>query len=392
MALPVQIAKTSIAVFAHQNISDEGMRHAMLGELDRLMLSEVGDNPYINIGALGHAARERDRIVSRLLSDWIDEELTPLRARIGPPMPDWSLASTPFLDRVDCKALEFDESLLKKLSGTSSEIPHSEVCHSLVKRLLPQEILDRLIDFSEGYSPYSAMLLQGIPLKALAGTLLGVGKLLGEPYAETHETRNIVQDIRPLPRYSHSQTSASSEVPLLDHVENVWTERVPDWVCVACVQNIEKAETTILHPVQAIYSMVQAGLSSEIGYLFDREFWVRDPESFGSDVGKRYGFPLFTGYFEHPQVHADFADMGSDSARHAEAYEIFKHHCGLVRRSVCLEPGDILLIRNTGHTSGYLYQQAMHGRGAFRANSVEGLERHLMRILVQAVSQRSKPI
>ena len=249
------------------------------------------------------------------------------------------------------------------------------------------ESLNTEIDcLREGVVDNSAVLIKGVPIANLDREILHIASRLGEPFVEANENSDLIQNIRPKLDLAHSQTSASSLAPLLDHVENAGTDNVPDWVIIGCVQNTEGAETTVLHPVKAMYAMAKDGFYKEIALLWDKKFWVKEPESFGGLREKKQGLSVFSESPIHPNVMADFADMGSDSSEHARAYELFREYCGRVRESICLEAGDILALRNTGSNKPYLYQQSMHGRGKFRADPIPGKERHLKRTFVRQVA------
>lgn len=383
MAVTTQVALASAAVFAAGRETDATVREQFLGRLQGLEADQAGRISVFTNGRLQQLAQGLDA-PSRLCREWLDAELGGLHERCLPAQVGWRLERAPLLETVDLRGTSLSERILAQL--TEFAVPNSDplACRHAVTELLPASASATLEQFGQGFSPSPGLLLRGLsPVKALPGIILGVAASVGQPFTEDNESSVLVQHIRPRPELAFSQTSASSEAPLLEHVENVGTPNVPDWLAIGCMRNLEMAETSVLHPVEAMYSMVRAGLLVDVARLFENKYWVRNPESFGGERTKLQGMRVLSGPSENPSVQADFADMGSDSPEHARAFEAFREHCGIVREMVCLEPGDVLLLRNTGHQSAYLHQQSMHGRGSFRAHPVPGQERYLLRVFIR---------
>jgi len=258
-------------------------------------------------------------------------------------------------------------------------------CEVALRSSLPDHTLDKLEDFSRGKLDTASLHLKGFPVCPQTDQLLlGTGQILGTCYVETSESDRIVQHISPKDTDATLQKSSSSKVPLYMHVENVGTQRVPDWVGIFCERNYERAHTTIVNPVDAMNQMLRDGLIDEVACLWEHEYWIQTPASFGEGRKRTYGHGVFSGDIARPNVTADFADMGSNSTDHANAFELFREYCQERAASVCLSPGDILFMRNTGpKDSTQNHTQCMHGRGQFEPHNAIELQRLLKRVFIE---------
>ena len=235
--------------------------------------------------------------------------------------------------------------------------------------LLPEEVDTKLDALSQGVSDYGALHIRGFDIRGVGrATALALAKRIGEPYAEGNETDEIVQTIQPRGDEADLQTSGSFDTDLDAHVENVGQENVPDFLVLACEDNVEQAETVVISPLKALWSMRRQGLYKEEALLWRDGFWVQQPISFGQQ-GRRDHHKVIEGYAELPIVHADFADVGSEDGATQEAYRLFQKACLEEAQTVILQSGDALLLRNTGpslRTPTAL--QVMHGRKHFTPN------------------------
>ena len=237
--------------------------------------------------------------------------------------------------------------------------------------LLPKEIDTKLDALSQGVSDYGALHIRGFDIRGVGrATALALAKRIGEPYAEGNETDEIVQTIQPCDDEANLQTSGSFDTDLDAHVENVGQENVPDFLVLVCEDNIEQAETIVISPLQALWSMRRRGLYKEESLLWRDRFWVRTPMSFAQQ-DRRDHHKVVEGYAELPIVHADFADVGSEDGATQKAYGLFQKACLEEAQTIILQSGDALLLRNTGpslHAPTAL--QVMHGRKPFTPNRI----------------------
>lgn len=380
MAVTARVVLASAAAYAATGISDPATRDSFLAAICTNI--PAGELPLENGGIAGRVSGS-DSTIALVVAEWQRASLSSVGSRFSPGLLGWRMQGEELVIVADT-AQEVPESAVAELIALSVNAADPEKAETAARAALRGPAWESFIEYAAGGTAASGFLFRGFPNPAaLPALLLGVMNVLGRPFTETSETRELVQHIRPRPELAESQTSASSTVALLDHVENVGTENVPDWLGIGCVRNVEGAQTTVLNPVAAMYSMLDAGLVPEVSRLFEDRFWVRDPQSFGGERVKRHGMRVFSGAEEHPRVEADFADMGSDSASHEAAFQAFREHCGKVRQLICLGPGDLLLLRNTGSEPPDRFQQAMHGRGPFTAHRVAGQERHLLRVFAR---------
>lgn len=230
----------------------------------------------------------------------------------------------------------------------------------------PNNLMDELDAFAHGYSSFGALLIKGFNVDGGGQiTAQTLAELLGVPYTEQSETSAIVQSISPRHEEAKLQTSGSFDVDLEVHVENVGQANVPDFVVLVCERNNEQAETIVLSPLKALWTMRKNGLYKEEALLWDSKFWVRAPTSFSTNE-RQDNHQIITGLAALPDFHADFADVGSDDPESRAAYNLFKDICLDVSEKVILQPGDALLIRNTGpNQTSPTAVQVMHGRKQF---------------------------
>ena len=228
-----------------------------------------------------------------------------------------------------------------------------------------------LEDFASGKLPYPALHLKGLPVghegKTLEKELWNTATTIGHPYVEVSEGSQVIQNIKPRKNQAKEQSSGSSDAELVLHMENPGTERVPDYVGIACVRNLEGAETTLVNPLKTLHAMLEKGYHREAALLFEPKFWLAPPYSFDQNRPKSQGWSLFDGSIWRPDVTMDFEAMGSDSKAHADAFEIFKQEARSLSQRIILEPGDILFIRNTAKNlpDGHWYEMSLHGRKPF---------------------------
>jgi hypothetical protein len=260
--------------------------------------------------------------------------------------------------QVDCPSAKAFRAALEQPIDPTSELPVG------LRRMCSE--------FAAGETVYGALHLQGFDVdgEGAAATALALAHCIGEPYAEAHETDQIVQTITPHPEESVQQTSGSYDVALEAHVENVGQERVPDYIVLVCERNLEGAETWVISPVEALWDMRRRGLYREEALLWQAGFWVRRPFSFGLQEYQQ-GHRVVQGNIMQPSIYADFADVGSDNPELAAAYRHFEEACAAWAQPVRLAAGDALLLRNTGPSLlAPCAVQVMHGRGPYRPDPV----------------------
>lgn len=280
----------------------------------------------------------------------------------------------------ESRALEEKTKSLRTISCEKSQDLH---CANVVRNALPERILKQIEGFANNQYPEAVLHIKNLPLcKQSDQILLGIGRIIGNPYIEYLEAKEIVQHISPKKRDADLTTSASYNIPLVLHVENAGTDRVPDWVSLFCERNDEKAETTLVCLVKAVFEMLTDGKDKEVALLFDNKFWARAPLSFGANGSRKESLPILSGYLCHPSVMVDFIDMGSDSATHQKAFDVFKGYCEKSEDVVCLERGDLLVMRNQGPKDGKMFHQIAHGRKRFTPVSDSTNQRLLKRLFI----------
>jgi hypothetical protein len=110
--------------------------------------------------------------------------------------------------------------------------------------------------------------------------------------------------------------------------------------------------------------MIEDGHYEVVARLWRSDFWAQAPTSFG-EQSARTGLSVLSGYFELPRVMADFADIGAIDDVAVKAYKLFRQYCEQMMESLVLNPGEVILMRNTGPKPGEFHDQTMHGRRSF---------------------------
>ncbi|HYF97308.1 MAG TPA: hypothetical protein VD947_04720 [Patescibacteria group bacterium] len=290
--------------------------------------------------------------------------------------------------------------------------PNPEVLNSvsLIHDQTPKDnnaVNNALEAMKSGTANYAALLIQKLsirPQQKMDDSIMEVADTLGEPFAESKETgtHNPIQEITPDDRVADLQTSSSSTTPLRLHTENLGTENIPDWVLIACAQNLEKAPTLIVNPVETVRVMGAIGLTRQLQLLREPAFGVQEPTAFalatGRDEGERKllkdNIPIISGLNQSvgeqegaPVVEVDFEAMTTDSYEHKNALAVFEVLAQKMAHKVVTRQGDLLVIRNTAQNratnDGIIYASALHGRDRFVPMADSQRKRKLKRVFVR---------
>jgi L-asparagine oxygenase len=258
------------------------------------------------------------------------------------------------------------------------------------RRLLPAEVHDALIDFSDEPDPAGALLLKGMPVGRLSltpshptehtdkddtseMTLLTVARALGQPigYLPEHGG-DIVQNIVPTKGAATTQTSTSSAVELMYHTEAAFHPHRPRYLLLLCLRGDPSAATT-LSSIHEVARQLPLGARAT---LFEPRFRTAADESY---VGRRptqlgLPIPVLSGDWDRPSMVFD-ADLmvGIDDEADA-ALRYLADAVVACHTSTVLEPGDLLVVDNS---------VAVHGRTPFTPR-FDGTDRWLQRTFVVA--------
>lgn len=258
---------------------------------------------------------------------------------------------------------------------------HSDLYRDVIKYCMPPEVIHEL-DMFKTYGLNGGLLIEGGPVNNMDKLIFGIGEYLGSVYIEDNEASDFVQHIAPKDEDAYKQVSSSSLQPLYVHIENVGQERVPDIVGIACKRNLEQASTLVTDPNEAAFNLTDAGYIEDVSNLWQEEFYIDAPTSFGDERERTTGQAVLSGSFYHPSVQADFDAMGSTSNKHAASYELFRQECLRQAESIVLKPGDYFFMKNTGPDKGYWHRPVAHGRGKFQAHSEVEKRRSLRRVFI----------
>lgn len=209
------------------------------------------------------------------------------------------------------------------------------------------------------------------------GTLMGIGRILGHPYAFKDEKRGqIVQQICPVPKSAKQLSNEGSLVGLGMHVENSFSEFRPHYLLLLCLRGDtdHKAMTRI-----ASGNAIASRLSPRhLAAARLPEFKLRCPESFATVPGQdAFSEPvaIFSGPPERAELRIDLPDyMECLTDRATEAYEAIQTALaepGVVR-DIDLQPGQVVVLAN---------RRITHGRTVFTPR-YDGTDRWLQRMFI----------
>jgi L-asparagine oxygenase len=271
-------------------------------------------------------------------------------------------------------------------------------------RLLPADVHDALVDFSDVADRSGALVLRGVPVGDVPPTpsrpteptakdltselsLLAVARRLGQPvgYAPEHGG-DVVQNIVPVRTSSHRQVSTSSRVELMFHTEAAFHPHRPRYLLLLCLRGDPAAATTL----SSIHEVLPHLPADVVDALFEPRFRTAVDESYLAGRQNVLGspMPVLSGDRERPAMVFDAdlmvgTDQDADDALRALGRAVERLHT-----SIALELGDLLVVDNT---------VAVHGRTPFEPR-FDGTDRWLQRTFVvsdlapSAAERRSRVI
>ena len=256
------------------------------------------------------------------------------------------------------------------------------------RRLLPEDLYNRLVDFAED-SLGGSLLLKGLNFGAVPPTphsptdntdkdtlseftLLTIARVLGEPvgYLPEHGGE-IVQNIVPVLGREDAQISTSSRHELMFHTEAAFHPHRPRYLLLACLRGDPTAATTMAS-VEDITSCLS---SKDIHILRSSLFRTAVDESYvGSRRPDLLGppVPVLWGPSSSQRLTFDADLMIGITTDATATLQRLSDVISEVRTSVILQAGDLLIIDNS---------KIVHGRSPFIPR-FDGTDRWLQRAFV----------
>jgi L-asparagine oxygenase len=278
------------------------------------------------------------------------------------------------LDDIEIKILK---DIVSQFSYNPSEEPDL-FCQEAkeLSNLLPENIKQRLLDFSKNGNKKGFLLFKNAPLDEFGNTpetnhlYVGEQTLLAKIQSlflsfmghiiayEAEGKGHLVQDIVPVKNMENNQTSVGSTIELEVHTEQAFSRLKPDLLSLGCLRGDPNAFTYIL-PVGRIVEQLD---SEEIELLFqplwktkvDLSFKLNGHEFIDGDV--RGPLSILNGSCFDPTLVFDQDLMfgTTEFAQHmiTKIVDIYYNR----RIKYNLQPGDIMLVDNN---------RAIHGRSPF---------------------------
>ena len=252
-------------------------------------------------------------------------------------------------------------------------------------RLLPAEIHDALVDFTDAPPQAGAIVLRGLPVGDLPltpssptaptakdrvseFTLLTVARRLGQPvgYLPEHGG-DLVQNLVPTQANADRQVSTSSKVQLMFHTEAAFHPHRPRYLLLLCLRGDPNAFTTL----SSIFEVLPRLPERVVETLFQARFRTAVDESYLHGRSNVLGPPMavLTGERDRPTMVFDAElmvgiDEEADAALQALSAAVEAH-----QTAVALQAGDLLVVDNN---------VAVHGRSPYTPR-FDGYDRWLQR-------------
>ncbi|ONI88802.1 hypothetical protein ALI22I_17660 [Saccharothrix sp. ALI-22-I] len=209
-------------------------------------------------------------------------------------------------------------------------------------------------------------------------TLLLVGAGLAEPFGwANQQDGRVVHDVCPVPGQEAALTSASSEIELSLHTEDVYHPCRGDYVSLFCLRNPDEVGTTVVRvaDLEVPQELREALRRTEYRFYADDSHAVGFTTGVGPDNhldGRPYerGSVLF-GPHERPYLRFDIDFMSAEAGSEpTDAIHRTQRMFGDVVDRVALAPGDAIFVDN---------YQVVHGREPFTPR-YDGHDRWLKRL------------
>ena len=272
---------------------------------------------------------------------------------------------------------------------------------------LPPSLLQRLSAFRNDPKAYGALVVGNLPIDddlpptPLDGRpsmdkktfiseacVLGISQLLGQPMGYRDEKEgDIVQALCPVPAEAHATSSESSDVELGFHTdfnfdpanpERPYNVLNPDYIVLLCLRgDVNHEAYTRYADARDLCGQLDA---TTLGIMRAPQFQFAASYSFTRSCGDEKIWsvpsPLLTGPEEFPEISVDLLCGVRGMSGEANAtLDRIREACEIsgVATSVCLTPGELLIIDN---------RKGAHARTPFTAN-FDGYDRWLHRVYVR---------
>lgn len=227
------------------------------------------------------------------------------------------------------------------------------------------------IDTELPNTPVDGLDVEGKKTYVSEGVLIGIGRILGHPYAFKDEKQGkLIHQICPVEKSKNALSNEGSLADFKMHVENSFSDHRPHHLLLLCLRGDRdhKAMTRI-----AAGKAIASRLSPEhLAVARSPEFRVMCPASFGHRVFSE-PMAIFSGPRQFEELRMDlpeFSEALTDRANAAyEAIQNLMTDPGVVRE-IDLQPGHALVLTN---------RKISHGRTVFEPR-YDGQDRWLQRM------------
>lgn len=257
-------------------------------------------------------------------------------------------------------------------------------------RLLPPDVHDALVDFTDAAPHAGALLLRHMPIgdvgptpptplspvrkdRTSEMTLLTVARRLGQPvgYLPEHGG-DLIQNIVPTRTAATRQVSTSSRTELMFHTEAAFHPHRPRYLLLLCLRGDLDARTTLT----SINDVLPHLPGHVVDLLFQPRFRTAVDESYLHGRNNALGspMPVLSGDRQRPSMVFDADLMVGVDAAADDALGDLERAVAAEQRSITLSSGDLLVVDNN---------TAVHGRTPFTPR-FDGTDRWLQRTFVVA--------
>jgi alpha-ketoglutarate-dependent taurine dioxygenase len=257
-------------------------------------------------------------------------------------------------------------------------------------RLLPPDVHDALVDFTDAAPHAGALLLRHMPIgdvgptpptplspvrkdRTSEMTLLTVARRLGQPvgYLPEHGG-DLIQNIVPTRTAATRQVSTSSRTELMFHTEAAFHPHRPRYLLLLCLRGDLDARTTLT----SINDVLPRLPAHVVDLLFQPRFRTAVDESYLHGRNNALGspMPVLSGDRQRPSMVFDADLMVGVDAAADDALGDLERAVAAEQRSITLSSGDLLVVDNN---------TAVHGRTPFTPR-FDGTDRWLQRTFVVA--------
>ena len=227
------------------------------------------------------------------------------------------------------------------------------------------------IDTELPVTPVDGLNVEGKHTYVSEGVLIGIGRILGHPYAFKDEKQGqLIHQVCPVQKSANALSNEGSLADFKMHVENSFSEHRPHHLLLLCLRGDtnHKAMTRI-----ASGKAISSRLSAEhLAVARSPEFRLMCPASFGHRVFSE-PLPIFSGPQQFEELRMDLPDFSEALTDRAtatyEAIQALMTDPGVVRE-IDMQPGHALILTN---------RKISHGRTVFTPR-YDGTDRWLQRM------------